>query len=85
MPCVAFFALQDYARRRCAFGAPLIRQPLAQRALAWLHLHTAGSLALTLEVARLLGEPLWGQHYEWQAHSSAGNKPSLLGLVGLLP
>lgn len=46
---------QDYARRRCAFGAPLIRQPLAQRALAWLHLHTAGSLALTLEVARLLG------------------------------
>lgn len=46
---------QDYARRRCAFGAPLIRQPLAQRTLAWLHLHTAASLALTLEVARLLG------------------------------
>ncbi|KAL4443441.1 hypothetical protein ABPG75_011178 [Micractinium tetrahymenae] len=45
---------QDYARRRSAFGAPLINQPLAQRALAWLHLHTAGSLALTLEVARLL-------------------------------
>ncbi|KAL4422251.1 hypothetical protein ABPG77_009726 [Micractinium sp. CCAP 211/92] len=48
---------QDYARGRSAFGAPLIRQPLAQQALAWLHLHTAGSLALTLEVARC-----------WEAH-----------------
>lgn len=46
---------QDYARRRAAFGALLIDQPLAQRTLAWLHLHTAGSLALTLETARLLG------------------------------
>lgn len=49
-------ASQDYARRRRAFGALLIEQPLAQRALAWLQLHTAGSLAITLEVARLLGE-----------------------------
>lgn len=48
-------AQQDYARRRSAFCAMLIEQPLAQRSLAWLHLHTAGSLALTLEVARLLG------------------------------
>lgn len=47
--------LQDYARRRSAFGALLIQQPLAQRTLGWLHLHTAASLALTLEVARLQG------------------------------
>lgn len=46
---------QDYARRRTAFGSLLIRQPLAQRTLGWLHLHTAASLALTLEVARLQG------------------------------
>ena len=47
-----------------AFGALLIDQPLARRALAWLHLHTAGSLAFTLEVARLLGG--------WRARGSGG-------------
>lgn len=62
-PCFYLLCLfsacpQDYARRRSAFGAPLIRQPLAQRTLGWLHLHTAASLALTLEVARLQGG--WG-------------------------
>ncbi|PRW33943.1 acyl- dehydrogenase family member 11-like [Chlorella sorokiniana] len=46
---------QDYARRRAAFGSLLIHQPLAQRTLGWLHLHTAASLALTLEVAHLQG------------------------------
>ena len=34
----------------------MIQQPLAQRTLGWLHLHTAAALALTLEVARLQGE-----------------------------
>ena len=47
--------LQDYARRRVAFGRPLVQQPLALCTLAWLELRCCGSLALTLEVARLLG------------------------------
>lgn len=46
---------QDYARRREVFGRLLCEQPLALRTLAWLTQHTEASLALTLEIARLLG------------------------------
>lgn len=49
--------LQDYARRRSAFGALLCEQPLALRTLAWLELHTCACTVLALEAARLLGEP----------------------------
>lgn len=47
---------QDYARRRRAFGALLIEQPLALRTLAWLEVQTCAATALLMEAARLLGE-----------------------------
>jgi alkylation response protein AidB-like acyl-CoA dehydrogenase len=47
--------LQDYARRRVAFGRPLAAQPLALATLALLELRSCGCLALMLEVACLLG------------------------------
>lgn len=52
---------QDYARRRLAFGRMLLQQPLALYTLAWLELRCCGSLALMLEVARLLGLQEAGQ------------------------
>jgi alkylation response protein AidB-like acyl-CoA dehydrogenase len=45
----------DYARRRRAFGAALIDQPLHRDTLAALHAEIAGALHLTLEVVDLLG------------------------------
>jgi alkylation response protein AidB-like acyl-CoA dehydrogenase len=45
----------DYARRRRAFGAPLIDQPLHRDTLAALVAELAGALHLTFEVVDLLG------------------------------
>jgi alkylation response protein AidB-like acyl-CoA dehydrogenase len=45
----------DFARRREAFGAPLIDQPLHRDTLALLHTELAGALLLTFEVISLLG------------------------------
>lgn len=45
----------DYARRRTAFGAPLIRQPLHADTLAGLRAEWIGALHLTFRVAELLG------------------------------
>lgn len=46
---------QDYARRRMVFGELLADKPLHQEMLAFLQTQTAASLALTLEISRLLG------------------------------
>ncbi|MBN8713195.1 MAG: acyl-CoA dehydrogenase family protein [Xanthomonadales bacterium] len=46
---------QDYARRRQAFGRPLIEQPLHAHTLADMHAEFAGAFALAFEVAHLLG------------------------------
>lgn len=46
---------QDYARKRMAFGEFLADKPLHQATIAFLQIQTAASLALTLEVSRLLG------------------------------
>jgi len=46
---------QDYARRRQAFGRPLIEQPLHAHTLADMHAEFAGAFALAFEVANLLG------------------------------
>ncbi len=45
----------DYARRRTAFGADLIDQPLHQTTLAWLRVQHEASLQLALRGAELLG------------------------------
>jgi alkylation response protein AidB-like acyl-CoA dehydrogenase len=45
----------DYARRREAFGAPLIAQPLHADTLAGLQAEFAGALLLTFELVELLG------------------------------
>jgi putative acyl-CoA dehydrogenase len=53
--------LEDYSRRRVAFGKPLAAHPLHRRLLAQLHcLHLAG-LLLTLELADLLGREEAGE------------------------
>lgn len=46
---------QDYARRRHAFGRPLIEQPLHAHTLADMQAEFAGAFALAFEVADLLG------------------------------
>ena len=46
---------RDYANRRVAFGKPLAAQPLHAETLAEMEADTAGALALSLEVASLLG------------------------------
>lgn len=46
---------EDYARRRTAFGAPLIQQPLHADTLAGLRAEWMGALHLTFRVAELLG------------------------------
>lgn len=46
---------QDYARRRQAFGHPLLDQPLHVHTLADMHAEFAGAFALAFEVAHLLG------------------------------
>jgi alkylation response protein AidB-like acyl-CoA dehydrogenase len=45
----------DYARRRHAFGAPLIDQPLHRDTLGLLQAELAGALQITFEVIALLG------------------------------
>jgi len=45
----------DFARRRQAFGAPLIDQPLHWDTLALLHAELAGAFVLTFEMISLLG------------------------------
>ncbi|RAP59318.1 acyl-CoA dehydrogenase family protein [Oleiagrimonas sp. MCCC 1A03011] len=46
----------DYARRRQAFGRPLIEQPLHARTLADMQAEFEGAFALTFHVAELLGQ-----------------------------
>lgn len=46
---------RDYARRRVAFGRPLIDQPLHQSTLAWLRVQHEASLQLTFRAVELLG------------------------------
>ncbi len=45
----------DYARRRIAFGQPLIEQPLHLRTLAELEIEHAGAFLLTFRAGELLG------------------------------
>lgn len=45
----------DYARRRIAFGRPLIEQPLHLRTLAELEIEHAGAFVLTFRAGELLG------------------------------
>lgn len=45
----------DYARRRTAFGKPLIEQPLHLRTLAELEIEHAGAFLLTFRAGELLG------------------------------
>ena len=46
---------RDYARRRVAFGRPLLEQPLHAQTLADMQAEFEGAFALTFEVAHLLG------------------------------
>jgi acyl-CoA dehydrogenase len=46
---------RDYARRRTAFGHPLLEQPLHAQTLADMQAEFEGAFALTFEVALLLG------------------------------
>ena len=46
---------RDYARRRQAFGRPLLEQPLHAQTLADMQAEFEGAFALTFEVAQLLG------------------------------
>lgn len=46
---------RDYARRREAFGAPLIAQPLHVETLAWMQAEFAGAFQLSFLLAELLG------------------------------
>jgi alkylation response protein AidB-like acyl-CoA dehydrogenase len=58
----------DYARRRLAFGRPLIEQPLHARTLADMHAEHAGAFALAFAVAHLLGRV---EHGAGAAHEAA--------------
>lgn len=58
----------DYARRRRAFGAPLIDQPLHRDTLATLAAELAGALHLTFEVVDLLGREECGELDEQGRH-----------------
>jgi alkylation response protein AidB-like acyl-CoA dehydrogenase len=58
----------DYARRRRAFGAPLIDQPLHRDTLATLAAELAGALHLTFEVVDLLGREECGELDEKGRH-----------------
>jgi acyl-CoA dehydrogenase len=46
---------RDYARRRVAFGAPIVRQPLHADTLAWMQAEAEGAFHLTFRVVELLG------------------------------
>lgn len=46
---------RDYARRRVAFGRPLLDQPLHQATLAGLRVEHAAALQVTFRAAELLG------------------------------
>ncbi|HEX7341461.1 MAG TPA: acyl-CoA dehydrogenase family protein [Rhodanobacteraceae bacterium] len=63
----------DYARRRTAFGHPLIEQPLHLRTLADLQAEHAGGFALAFCVAELLGRT--------EADQAANFEPALLRLL----
>jgi putative acyl-CoA dehydrogenase len=52
----ATFLARDYAKRRSAFGRPIAEQPLHKRTLDEMEAETAAALALTFEVADLLGK-----------------------------
>lgn len=52
----AFFSVKSYAKRREAFGKPIMQHTLHYRMLADLDAKRAGSIALCFEIARLLGE-----------------------------
>jgi hypothetical protein len=74
-PPSSFPPLQDYARRRVAFGRPLAAQPLALATLALLELRSCGCLALMLEVACLLGGwggVGWGRGRDGEVFSAGG-------------
>jgi alkylation response protein AidB-like acyl-CoA dehydrogenase len=58
----------DYASRRCAFGRPLLEQPLHARTLADMRAEFAGAFALAFEVAHLLGRV---EHGAVAAHETA--------------
>jgi len=47
--------LRDYARRRVAFGSPLVAKPLFRETVAGLQVEYEAALALTFDCARLLG------------------------------
>ncbi len=51
----ATFWARDFAAQRVAFGRPVAEHPAHQRTLAEMEADTAGSLALCLELATLLG------------------------------
>ncbi len=52
----AYFAALSYAKKREAFGKPILQHPLHHRMLADLDAKRAGAIALCFEIARLLGE-----------------------------
>ena len=58
---------RDYARRRIAFGAPLIRQPLHSETLAWLQAEFEAAFHLSFFLAGLLGADEAGVADERQA------------------
>jgi acyl-CoA dehydrogenase len=55
---------RDYARRRAAFGAHLIDQPLHQTTLAWLRVQHEASLQLAFRAVELLGRDEAGEATE---------------------
>jgi alkylation response protein AidB-like acyl-CoA dehydrogenase len=58
----------DYARRRQAFGAALIDQPLHRDTLALLHAELAGAFLITFELIALLGREESGELDEQGRH-----------------
>ncbi|MTV26492.1 acyl-CoA dehydrogenase [Nitriliruptoraceae bacterium ZYF776] len=55
---------RDYARRRAAFGAHLLDQPLHQATLAWLRVQHEASLQLAFRAVELLGREEAGEATE---------------------
>ena len=60
---------RDYARRRQAFGRPLLQQPLHAQTLADMQAEFEGAFALTFEVAHLLGRVEQAMASPQEAHS----------------
>jgi hypothetical protein len=58
---------RDYARRRQAFGRPLIEQPLHAQTLADMQAEFEGAFALAFEVAHLLGRVEHGSAAPYEA------------------